>query len=117
MADDETSTKLGEEEALTGLGDNEAETNLTNLDEDKNITDIGEGEDGSKADQEEEGAKDDEDEAVTKLGELTEKSASKDKERLDGFYSNYTGCYLFSFPIKQIMLSFLTSSNFRPDLK
>ena len=114
MTDDETSTKLGEEEALTVLGDNEAETNL---DEDKNITDIGEGEDGSKADQEEEGAKDDEDEAVTKLGELTEKSASKDKERLDGFYSDYTGCHLFSFPIKQIMLSFLTSSNFRPDLK
>ena len=92
MTDDETSTKLGEEEALTVLGDNEADTNL---DEDKNVTDIGEGVDGSKADQEEEGAKDDEDEAVTKLGELTEKSASKDKERLDGSYLDYAGCNFF----------------------
>ena len=107
MTDDETSTKLGEEEALTVLGDNEADTNL---DEDKNVTDIGEGVDGSKADQEEEGAKDDEDEAVTKLGELTQKSASKDKERLDGyFFLDFAGfhIYIFSFPIKLIMSSLL----------
>ena len=114
MTDDETSTKLGEEEALTVLGDNEADTNL---DEDKNVTDIGEGVDGSKADQEEEGAKDDEDEAVTKLGELTEKSASKDKERLDGSYLDYAGCHLFSFPITPILSFFKTFSNLRPDLK
>ena len=114
MTDDETSTKLGEEEALTVLGDNEAETNL---DEEKNITDIGEGEDGSKGDQEEECAKDDEDEAVTKLGELTEKSASKDKERLDGFYLDYARCHLFSFPLTPKKYTLLTSSNLRPDLK
>ena len=115
MTDDETSTKLGEEEALTVLGDNEAETNL---DEDKNVTDIGEGEDGSsKGEKEEEGAKDDEDEAVTKLGELTEKSASKDKERLDGFHLDYTRCHLFSFPLTPRKYTLLTSSNLRPDLK
>ena len=115
MTDDETSTKLGEEEALTVLGDNVDETKL---DEDKTTTDHGgETEDGSKGDQEEEGAKDDEDEAVTKLGELTEKSASKDKERLDGSYLDYAGCHLFSFPITPILSFFKTSSNLRPDLK
>ena len=116
MTDDETSTKLGEEEALTVLGDNVDETKL---DEDKTTTDHGgETEDGSKGDQEEEGAKDDEDEAVTKLGELTEKSASKDKERLDGyFYLDFAGFHIFSFPLTPIIYSFLTSSNLRPDLK